>query len=164
MVTAKAIIGLMINDSSSLQCLAFRHREEPRLNQTDDRVGFSVGHYSGGETLLNIQPTGSPRDLLLSDVFPKQGAQLLLAQASMSSGALKRSTPESVARWRNWLLVCDGQFNWGDKRAEILDSLPLFLGRIAAHGDEELLFGQFLAGLYEIRLVNLQARLQKLAI
>ena len=80
-VTAKAIIGLMINDSTTLQCLAFRHREEPWLNQTDDRVGFSVGHYSGGETLLNIQPTGSPRDLLLSDVFPKQGAQLLLAQA-----------------------------------------------------------------------------------
>lgn len=156
------VLGFVANETSAMQCFAFRHKDEPWNNEADDYESFSVGHYSGGNSLLSVQPTDSSRDLLLHDIIPEQGAQLLLAQASMPFGGADKKTSSAV-RWRNWVLVSDGQFDWGDRRVGIQDNLPRFLNRIKAPGDNDLLFGQLLTELHDNRLMHLQCSSKKLA-
>ena len=157
------ILGFVANDASIMQCFAFQHKDKPWNHQTDDYESFSVGHYCSGNTLLSVQPTDSSHNLLLRDIIPEQGAQLLLAQASMPFGGDDKK-PSSVARWRNWLLASDGQFDWGDRRVRIQDNLPRFLNRVKAPGDNDLLFGQLLSEFHDNRLMHLQSSSKKLAL
>jgi hypothetical protein len=65
-------------------------------------------------------------------------------------------------RWRNWLFVCDGPCDLGNRRAEILSALPPFLRPGRGHGDAELLFHSFLARLHKNLLWDLQIRTEDL--
>ena len=120
--------------------------QDPRAHRLQ---GWSMGGCVGTETLVQSRPLARATDNLVDD--------LLRAEARCSLGSIHGLDPQRphsvspprVARFRRWLAVIAGPPLAEATRAEVLRTLPAFLGRDAARApDAQIQLLALLADLY----------------
>jgi glutamine amidotransferase len=114
-------------------------------------LGWGVGFYQAGETLLRRRPFDDRKVLDLAEAAEDIRTDVLIGHVRHATVGTLRTENTHPFRYRMWLFAHSGTIGGYDRlRERLLDALPEFLRRnVRGETDSELLFYLFLSFLHD---------------
>src|SRR5690606_10550059 len=132
------------------------HPEVVRVKRADHALGWGVGFFQSGETLLRRRPTDDRDVVDLSETVLAIRTTALLGHVRTPTTGELRTENTQPFRYGGWLFGSSGTLpDYEHLRPRLLEALPTFLRQnVRGETDSELVFYTFLSFLHDANVLR----------